>query len=563
MKLTEKDLKILKGVSLAAGLFTVLVAITMIFSLIQLKILNPLDSPAVKVIKEQFDRNPENRDLAEQVRAIDLMARKAYFSSRWQVETGSYLLLAGAIVFVVLQRLIAGSEKPPRALRPDKPDIVLERTRNRKYLLISAGSVTLLAIISSFVLRSELPAPGRELKSSGGEVSSSSAGELPVPHEINYPYFRGEGSRGISAGEDFPVEWNIESGKNVKWKIANPKPGKSSPVIWEDKLFITGAGEGEISLICIDKNNGEVLWTGSGKDFDGASTEEPESDAEAGMAVPTPAVNKDYVCASFGNGNLVCYDHDGKFKWGMNLGVPQSAYGFSASLLIYNDIVIIQYDSQDKIALIGIGLNDGVKKWETTRTGRPVNSSPVMAFFDGKPQVVINGNPNVSSFDPMTGKELWSLPGVSGDVAASPAVNKSMVYVVSDYFKLLALKPGVSGSAAWEDNSFTADVSSPVATDEFLFMTTGNGDAVCYNAQTGDTLWTHIFDNPFYSSPIISDKKVWMLDRTGNMHVVEASDKFKLVSESSFGEHTDATPAFSENKIYIRGVKNLYCLSAE
>ncbi len=80
----------------------------MIFSLIQLKTINPLDNPALLSVKEQFDRDPDNRDKAEQVRAMDLMARKAYFSSRWQVETGSYLLLAGAIVFVLFQRLIAG-----------------------------------------------------------------------------------------------------------------------------------------------------------------------------------------------------------------------------------------------------------------------------------------------------------------------------------------------------------------------------------------------------------------------------------------------------------------------
>ena len=112
-------------------------------------------------VKEQFDRDPDNRDKAEQVRAMDLMARKAYFSSRWQVETGSYLLLAGAFIFVLLQRLIAGSEKPPRSFRPEKPDINSERTRGRKYLLVSAVSVTIIAVISSFILRDELPAPGR------------------------------------------------------------------------------------------------------------------------------------------------------------------------------------------------------------------------------------------------------------------------------------------------------------------------------------------------------------------------------------------------------------------
>jgi outer membrane protein assembly factor BamB len=517
-------------------------------------------------VKEQFDRDTENKDLAEQVRAIDLMARKAYFSSRWQVETGSYLLLAGALVFVVLQRLVAGSEKPARSFRPDKPDIDKERTRNRKYLLISAGAVTLLAVISSFVLRSELPAPGRSSakneKTENDEKPAVTNG-INIPDDVNYPFFRGEGSRGISAGEGFPVEWNNPEGKNIKWKIANPKPGQSSPVIWGDKLFITGAGDGEIAVYCIDKNSGELLWTGSGKDFPGASAEEPESDAEAGMAVPTAALNEDIVCAIFGNGNLVCYDHNGNLKWGKNLGVPQSSYGYSSSLVIFDKLVLVQYDSQEKISLSGFDLKNGDLKWETPRSGRPVNSSPVLASINGEPQVLINGNPNVSAFDPVSGKELWSLPGVSGDVAASLAVNSSLVYAVADYYKLVALKPGKTGSAEWEDNSYTSDVSSPVANDDYLFMTTGNGDAVCYNALTGDTLWTHYFENPFYASPVICDNKVWMLDRSGNMHVAGADGKLKIISTSSLGEHTDATPVFSEKKIYIRGRQNLYCISSD
>ena len=106
MKISEKEIRIFNGISMAAGIFTVVVAITMIFSLIQLKTINPLDNPTIQAVKEQFDSDPENRDKAELVRAMDLMARKAYFSSRWQVETGSYLLLAGALVFVVFSDLL-------------------------------------------------------------------------------------------------------------------------------------------------------------------------------------------------------------------------------------------------------------------------------------------------------------------------------------------------------------------------------------------------------------------------------------------------------------------------
>jgi outer membrane protein assembly factor BamB len=561
MKFSENEIRIFKGISLAAAVFTLVVAFTMIFSLIQLKTINPLDSPALLSVKEQFDKDPDNKDKAEQVRAMDLMARKAYFSSRWQVETGSYLLLAGAVVFVLFRRLISGNEKPARSLRPDRPDINSERIRNRLYLVISAGVVTIIAVISSIVLRTELPAPGRSASLSEDAEPGVALTELNRPGNVNYPFFRGEGSRGIAGGTGFPTEWNGTEGRNIKWKIAVPKPGQNSPVIWGDRLFLTGAVNSECEVYCIDKNIGEILWTGTATGFPGSSAAVPESDSDAGMAVPTAAVSENVVCAIFGNGNLVCFDHDGKLKWAKNIGVPVSTYAYSASLVIFNKLLLVQYDSQDKITLSGYELNTGDQKWETPRPGRPVNSSPVLATFDGQTQILINGNPNVSSYDPVEGTELWSLPGVSGDVATSLAINSTMVYAVADYFNIVALKPGSNRSTVWEDNTFTPDVSSPVADDNFLFVSTGNGDAACYNSQTGDTLWSHYFEEPFYASPIICDKKVWMLDRTGTMHIVEAGSAFKLISTSPLGEKTDCTPAFSEKKIYLRGKANLYCIA--
>ena len=150
---------------------------------------------------------------------------------------------------------------------------------------------------------------------------------------------------------------------------------------------------------------------------------------------------------------------------------------------------------------------------------------------------------------------------MSGDVAPSVAVNSTMAYAVTDYVKLVAIKPGPSPTIVWDDNTFTPDVSSPVATDKFLFLSTGTGDVACYNSEKGDTLWTHYFLDQFYASPIIADDMVYFLDRSGVMHIVKADSHFELVAESPIGENTDCTPAFSDKKIYIRGRKNLYCIS--
>jgi outer membrane protein assembly factor BamB len=381
------------------------------------------------------------------------------------------------------------------------------------------------------------------------------------PDKTDYPFFRGQDSRGIAGGSGFPTDWNAESGKNIKWKTAIPETGKSAPVIWDNKIFITGAEGKECKVICIDKKNGERLWSANASGIEGEPSEMPELDQEAGLAVPTAATNGKEVCAIFANGNLICLDLNGKQKWAKNLGLPKSAYGFSSSLIIYEDLLIVKYDSDTKISLMGFDIETGSLKWETARQGRPTWSSPVIANFNGEPQVVINGNPEVSAYDPASGKELWAVECMSGDVAPSVAVNSTMAYAVTDYAKLVAIKAGPAPAIIWEDNTFTPDVSSPVATDEFLFVSTGNGDVACYNAIKGDTLWTHYYMDQFYASPVIADEKVYFLDRSGMMHIVKAAGKYELISESPVGEPADCTPSFSDKSIFIRTRNNLYCIS--
>ena len=566
MELKDKDIRLLRGIGHVAAGFTLIVALTMIFSLVQLKTVNPVENPALVAVKEQYDRDPANAKYAEQVRAIDLMARKAYFSSRWQVETGSYLLLAGAVVFILCQRLITGSEKLVPEQPGNKPDLFSQNRRIMKSLMITGSVIFVTAIVASFMLRNNLPStlsvrPGKTIEGKTKEIRESRQIVAYNPDKTNFPFFRGQDSRGIAGGSDYPTDWDFQDGKNIKWKIQIPKPGKSSPVIWGDRIFVTGAEGLQCEVYCINKKSGDIIWTASASDIPGEPSELPKMDQEAGLSVSTVATNGDEVCAVFANGNLICMDIEGRIKWSKNIGAPESSYGYSSSLIIYENLLIVQYDDNKKISLIGFDVVTGEMKWETIRQGRPVWSSPVIAYFDGLAQVIINGNPYVTGFDPVNGKQLWAVECLSGDVAPSVAVNSKMVYAVTDYAKLAAIIPGAGASIIWEDNTFTPDVSSPVANDEFLFISTGNGDVACYNSEKGDTLWTHYFEDQFYSSPIIAGDHVYLLDRSGVMHIVKAEAEFQLVAESPIGERTDSTPAFSDKEIFIRTKNNLYCIS--
>lgn len=558
IKLTDKDVNILRIISQIAAGFSMIVAITMIFSFVQLRIMKPLDNPVLLSLKEQYDKDPSDAVKAQQIRAMDLMARKAYFSSRWQVETGSYLLIAGVIIFIVCQRLITENDKINPVIGNSKPDSSIIRTKYRKYLMAAVGVILGASIISSILLRADLPDTSDKTKPVLSETKNEKSSG---PDKTNWPFFRGQDSRGIAAGTGFPVNWDGQTAKNISWKTEIPGNGKSSPVIWEDKLFVTAAEEGTCKVYCINKNSGQILWTGSASGISGEPSVLPRTDAEAGLAVSTVATNGKFVCAVFANGNLVCFNPDGKQIWAKNIGIPESTYGYSSSLLISEGILIVQFDSNVKISLIGFDIETGEQKWERVRKGRAVWSSPVLAYFAGQPEIIVNGNPMVSAFDPANGNQLWEFECMSGDVAPSVAVNNTLAYAVTDYAKLTAIKPGNVVSVVWEDNSYTPDVSSPVANDKYLIVSTGNGDVACYNAQKGDTLWTHYFQNPFYASPIIAGDNIYLLDRSGLMHIVKAADKFSLVAESPTGEVSDCTPAFSDKKIFIRGKKNIFCIS--
>jgi len=331
MNLKEKDIDVLRKVSLIAGIFTILVALTMLFSIIQLKAIDPLDNPVLTEIKEQYDNDPGNTVKAEQVRALDLMARKAYFASRRQIETGSYLLLAGAIVFFFSQYVLSENKKAVPVIPGELPDETDVRKKGMKHMLVSVSIITATAIIASFFLRSGLPDLDRKRPAGKKEKTGRPAlvkGSYE-PDAVNFPFFRGQDSRGIAGGRNYPLHWNGEDGTNIKWKLQIPKDGKSSPVIWGDKLFVTGAENTDCEVYCIDKKSGEILWSASASGIPGEPSVVPEMDYDAGMAVSTAAVNASSVCAIFANGNLICLDHDGNTKWAKNLETPENVYGYS------------------------------------------------------------------------------------------------------------------------------------------------------------------------------------------------------------------------------------------
>ena len=613
----DNKTKILRLTGYVAGLFTLFIAVMMIIGYIQLETIRPLENPSLDTLREVYDRDPNNEDIKEQIRALDLMARKAFFSTRWQIETGTYLLLAGALIFIVSQRLLYTEKRKIEGTAYRAGDLIGSKRRSRIYLLISSGVVIAVAFIISFQLRIKLPDPSRVYDDTGvqgesniahlrtdelsvaperqsnnqvmqseeqttpiteiSEISAArettdreevTAGEPAITSNrpvddnggINYPFFRGTGSRGMVEENGFPVNWDGSSGQGIKWKVKVNSHGYSSPIIWNEKLFLTGENGNLLEIMCYNKLNGELIWTASASGIQGEPQEAPVTSEDTGLAAPTAATNGQVVCAIFATGNLICLDMDGNRKWAKNIGVPDNHYGHSSSLVIYGNKLLVQYDERSKKSLKAFDLNSGQLVWETIRPVAISWASPVIARFEQKYQVILTSEPYVIAYDPDTGSELWSVQCMSGEVGPSVAVNSKYVFAVNEFANLVAIKPGKDASIVWMDNEYTPEVSSPVATEELLYVLTSWGAGACYDTETGELVWDHDFDYGFYASPVIAGNYLYMLDQAGVMHIVGTGREYIEVAESALGERAVCTPAFSEGNIYIRTEEHLYCI---
>ena len=251
---------------------------------------------------------------------------------------------------------------------------------------------------------------------------------------------------------------------------------------------------------------------------------------------------------------------EGKQVWGRNLGVTGNHYGHSSSIMLYQNVLILQYDTKSSPKLMGLSVSTGKTIWSATRNVKISWASPVIVYTGKQTEVLIAADPFVSSYNPYTGKENWKIDCIFGEVGPSVAYADGVVYAVNEYAKLAAIKIGEKPEILWENDEYLSDVPSPVATKSLLFLPTSYGAVVCYDAKTGEKYWEKEFDNGFYSSPILVEGKIYLMDMKGIMHIFSASKKYISIGQSPIGEDGMTTPAFADGKIYIRGNKHLFCI---
>jgi outer membrane protein assembly factor BamB len=591
-----------KKIILIAGIFSFIICILLIANYIQIKKADPINMKVINSLVDRLNQTPNDSILREQIRTLDLLSRKAYFTNQWQIRMGGYLLLFGIAVMLIAYQFISfGRKTNPDVPTGDIESAILSQKTARKWIAVSGISLSVVALFFAFLSHNELnskfkpstqPIVKNDLTDTvkqaklneedktiqdtvkskvanvGNEIAKNqTAGDEPKTAKTNAaeskdndPTFRGPGGYGIVPQKNIPISWDGKTGKNIAWKTEIPLPGYNSPVVWGGKIFLAGANATKREIYCIAGGSGKILWTTPVEKLSGSSAQAPTVSEGTGYSAPTAATDGKGVYAIFANGDIVALDMDGKKMWAKSLGVPQNHYGHSSSLMIYKDKVIVQFDQKGGSKLMALSTQTGQTVWSTNRSVKVSWSSPIVAFTGKRTEIILAAEPFVASYNPATGEELWKLDCISGEVGPSPAYANGMVFSVNDYSKLAAIQLGDQPKLLWENTDYLSDVPSPVATDKYLFLSTSYGTVVCYDTQTGKKYWDKELNNSVYASPIIAEGKVYLLDRTGIMHIFKADQTYVSLGEPKLGEKSDCTPAFSNGRIYIRGEKNLYCI---
>jgi outer membrane protein assembly factor BamB len=549
----EQVIALLKGVAWTAAGFTLILCILLLANYIQIKSVDPLNNPSLTTLMEHLEENPQDEALKQQIRALDLLARKAFFTSQWQLRTGGLLLLAGVAILLSTLRGIYNMRKtlPMPEGCPDADITWFEKIRARKGIVFAGSLLLTTSLVAAILSYSDIS----RIDFSNPEIGSVSL----EPNEI-WANFRGPGGNGIAIIEKAPVEWDGDSGSNVKWKVEVPLPGFSSPIVWGDKVFITGANRQTQEIFCYEAESGKILWRHEVKDIEGHSDKDPNPHNDTGYAPSTMATDGRFVCSIFPTADLICLDMKGNRIWAQNLGLPDNHYGHSSSLLVFENLLIIQYDQNRNSRLLAVEISSGETVWRVNRSVISW-SSPICVNTGERMELILTNSTSVDAFDPRTGVKLWGHNVMGGEMGPSAAFADGWVFAANDYAVVAGIQlSGKDSEVVWEYDENMPDTASPLATNKYLFLACSYGYIICLNAKTGEFLWEQEFDDGFYASPILVGDKVYAMDLQGAMHIFKADNHYKSIGDPHIGEPSACTPAFVKNRIFIRGDRHLFCI---
>ena len=433
-------------------------------------------------------------------------------------------------------------------------------------------------------------------------ISALLAGSICAESADDYwPAWRGPQASGVAPMGKPPLTWSET--ENVKWKAPVPGEGTSSPIVWADKIFFltaiktdrTGtpteapasAGNAPVpfhggqapknaykfDLVCVDRATGRTLWQKTAREDVPHEGTHPNH----GFASYSPVTDGAHVWASFGSRGVHCYDLNGEHKWSRDLGrmTIKMAFGEGSSPALAGDALIVVMDHEGESFIHALDKSTGQTLWKQPRDEDTSWATPVTADVNGKMQVVVSATKLIRSYDLRTGELIWQCSGQTANVIPSPIVAFGTVFCTSGFrgSALQAIELGRTGDLSgtdavrWQANKGTPYVPSPVLCGDNLYVCSVNKAVVfCYHARTGKANFVEQSlpeVGEIYASPVGAADRIYFIGRKGTAQVIRNAGHFEILAANKLDDEFDASPAIVGSELYLKGKRNLYCISEQ
>ncbi|TAK96210.1 MAG: hypothetical protein EPO07_14765, partial [Verrucomicrobia bacterium] len=452
---------------------------------------DPWKSPQLLALKEKLRATPTDETIKTEIRRLDLEFRRRYKRRLALDAAGGWLLVGGIAVLLLGAKPSAKLQTLPwrPKLRPDAANEARQFSTQARWSVAVVGAVASLGLLAlALAATSPLPKSATELdKLLGKGGDSEAAASIPSPAEFqaNWPRFRGANG-GATTNE---LGFDAKSA-SVIWKTPIPAPGFNSPIVWSNRVFISGGDAAKREVFCFDTADGKLLWQRAIENVPGSPGEQPEIPEATGWAAPTMATDGRRAFALFANGDLAALNFDGSTAWARNVGVPKNSFGHATSLAVAPGKLIVQLD-QDEGApggskLLAFECATGRQLWQRSKPTHASWASPIIVEAAGKSQIITLALPMVMSHALGDGSELWRAELLGGEITPSPIFAGSLVIVVNPSGSLVGIRPDGAGDVskshiAWTEEENVPDVTSPVSDGELVFTVTSMGGLAAFD----------------------------------------------------------------------------------
>ncbi len=542
---------------------------------------DPVTSPELAALKARLVAEPQNEALKEQIRALDLTLRQRHAWRLAMYRFGAWFLAGTALVLVATGKQWASARTAPPRPRPvpDAAERYAEAMRRARSLAAGLGAVALLALAAvGLTARQRQPAD----LAAGGEGhpgqlhgrGAVTAATLPSPAEYatNWPRFLGPTGNAHVPLLAPALKFDLATGAGLRWKTPLTAPGFNSPLIWSNRVFLSGGDATNRAVFAFDLASGRLVWERPVANVPGSPPRPAEAPEFSGVAAPTLATDGRRVYALFANGDLAAFTLEGAPVWAKNLGAPHNPYGHATSLVTWQDRLLVQYDQgEPEENLSRLYALEGATGRVLWQKHRPVGASwttPVVFEAVDKPQIATLGGAWVIAYQLTDGAELWRAKLLAGELAPSPIFVGGLLLGISPGDRLFALRPDGAGDVTashlvWQNEDAVPDITSPVSNGELVFTVLSHGVVNCYDLKDGRTLWEHELDFEIHASPALVGDRLYLFGTKGPAAVLAVERQPRELARLDLGEGVYASPALAQGVMVVRTVKTLFCVGPE